>query len=91
MPRGIGIGAAAMALIDDDEVEEIFAELLVDIPLFFGAGDSLVESEVDLETFVDGPIRDLRHRRAEGLEIVGLGLVGEDVAIDEEEDALFCT
>ena len=48
----------------------------------------MVEAEVDFERFVDGAIGDLRHRLAERLEVVGLGLVGEDVAIDEKENAL---
>src|SRR3546814_4205495 len=30
----------------------------------------------------------LSHRRAEGLENVGLGLIGEDVAVNQEEDSL---
>ena len=32
-------------------------------------------------------LRDLGHRLAEGLEVVGLGLVDQDVAVGEEEDA----
>ena len=78
-----------MALVDDDEVEEVGRELLVDVLLFLGAGDGLVEAEIDLERLVDRAVGDLGHRRAERLEVVGLRLVGEDVAIDEEEDALF--
>ena len=87
-PSGIIGGAAAVALVDDDQVEEVGRELLVDVLLFLGAGDSLVEAEVDLKRFVGGAVGDFGHRRAERLEVVGLGLVGEDVAVDEEEDAL---
>ncbi len=77
-----------MALVDDDQVEEVGRELLVDVLLFLGAGDGLIEGEVDLEGLVDRAVRDLGHRLTERLEVVGLGLVGEDVAVDEEEDAL---
>ncbi len=59
----------------------------VDVLVLLGAGDGLVEAQVDLECLVHLAMGDLRHRRPEGLEIVGLGLVGEDVAIHEEEDA----
>ena len=87
-PGGVLGGAAAMALVDDDEVEEVRRELLVDVLLFLGAGDRLVEAEVDLEGLVDRAVGDLRHRLTERLEVVGHGLVGEDVAVGEEEDAL---
>ena len=56
--------------------------------LFLGAGDRLVERKVDFVGLVDRAVGDLGHRLAERLEVVGLGLVGEDVAIDQEEDAL---
>ena len=53
-----------------------------------GAGDRLVQREVDLEGLVDPAIPDLCHRTAERLEVVRLGLLGEDVPIHEEQDAL---
>lgn len=37
-PRRVLAGAAAMAFVDDDQVEEVRAELPVDVQLFFGAG-----------------------------------------------------
>ena len=76
-----------MALVDDDQVEEVGRELLEDVLLFLGAGDGLVEAEVDLEGLVDRAVGDLRHRLTERLEVVGHGLVDEDVAVGEEEDA----
>ena len=42
-PGGVVGGAAAVALVDDDQVEEVGRELLVDVLLFLGAGDGLVE------------------------------------------------
>jgi hypothetical protein len=80
-----------VTLVDNHEVEEIRGELLVDVLLLLGAGDSLIEAEVDLESLVHRAVGDLGHRLAEGLEVVGLGLVGEDIAVDEEQDALLGT
>ena len=48
-PGRIVGGAAAVTLVDDDQVEEVRRELLVDVLLFLRAGDGLVEAEVDLE------------------------------------------
>ena len=90
-PRRIIGGTAPVTLVHDDEIEEIRRELLVDVLVLLGAGDGLVEAEIDLECLVHLAMGDLRHRRPEGLEIVGLGLVGEDVAIHEEEDAFLRT
>ena len=87
-PGGVFGGAAAVALVDDDQVEEVGRELLVDVAGLLGAGDGLVEGEVDFVGLVDLSLLDLGHRRAERLEVVGLGLVDEDVAVGEEQDAL---
>jgi hypothetical protein len=51
-----------MAFVDDDEVEEVGAELLVDVLFFLGAGNSLIESEVDLIGFIRLPLLDFCHR-----------------------------
>ena len=77
-------GAAAMAFVDHDEVKEVGRELLVDVFLFFVAGDRLIEREVNLERLVGLPVGDFGHRRAERLEVVGARLVDEDVAVSEE-------
>ncbi len=77
-----------MTLVDDDEVEEVGRELLVDVLIFLGSGDGLVQREIDLEGLVRRAIRNLGHGLAERFEVVRLGLVGEDVSVDEEEDSL---
>ncbi|MNL00154.1 hypothetical protein D3C87_1205760 [compost metagenome] len=41
-----------MALVHHDEVEEVGAELLVDVALLFGSRDGLIEREVDLVALV---------------------------------------
>ena len=72
-----------MALIDDDEIEEIRGKRFVDVLLFLGASDGLIEAEVNLEGLVHRAVGDFGHRLAEWLEVVRLGLVGEDVAIHQ--------
>ena len=75
----------------DDQIEEVGGELFVDVLFFLGPGDRLVQAEVDFVRLVDRAVGDLGHRLTERLEVVGLGLVGEDIAIDEEEDAFLGT
>src|SRR5262249_18263060 len=47
--------------------------------------------KVDLERLVYRAVSDLRHDAAEGLEVIRLGLVHQDVAIGKEEDPLLET
>ena len=47
-PGGILGGAATVAFVDHDQVEEVAGELLVDVHLFISAGDGLIERQVDL-------------------------------------------
>ncbi|MNN23437.1 hypothetical protein D3C81_1368350 [compost metagenome] len=86
-PGGVFGGAASVAFVDHHEVEEIAGKLLVDILLFFVAGHGLIQRQVDFVGLFDLPFGNLSHRLAEGLEVVVLGLVDEDVAVGEEEDA----
>jgi hypothetical protein len=55
--------------------------------VLLGAADGLIEREVNLVGFVHLPVGDLGHRGAEGLEVVGAGLIHEDVAVGQKEDA----
>ena len=48
-------GAAAMALIDHDEVEEFGRELTKNLLVFFRFGDRLIEAEIDFVDGVDAP------------------------------------
>ena len=49
-------GAAAVALVDHDEVEETGRELAEELLAFLRAGDGLVEAEVDLVGGVDAAL-----------------------------------
>jgi hypothetical protein len=114
-PGGIFGGAATVAFVDDDEIEEVGRKLLVDIAFVFRAGDGLVERQVDLVALVDslgglvdgqfyvvnrdaalridmlhalGVGAELGHGALERAEVVDHGLVDEDIAIGQEQDAL---
>lgn len=78
-----------MTLVHHHQIEETGGELFVDILLLFGATDGLIEGEVDLVGLLDGAVGDLGYRRTEGLEVINLGLIDQDVALGEEEDAFF--
>ncbi|MNC03474.1 hypothetical protein D3C75_508820 [compost metagenome] len=73
-----------MAFVDHDQVEEVAGELLVDVHLFISAGDGLIERQVDLVGGIDLTFGDFGHRLAEGLEVVVLGLVDQDVAVSQK-------
>src|SRR4051812_33426913 len=46
-PVGIFLGAAAMALVHDDEIEEVRSELFVKARAVFVFGDGLVSGEIE--------------------------------------------
>ena len=48
--------AAAMALVDDDQVEEVGRELSIELLPVLRARDRLIEPEIDLEGSVDPPL-----------------------------------
>ena len=79
-------GAAAVTLVDDDEVEEVRRERLeqADAPLILG--QRLIEGEIHLAALDDLAGLDLIAGIAEGREDAVLGLVHEDVAVGEVED-----
>ena len=47
----------------------------------------MVQRKINLERLVDLTVGDLRHCAAEWLEVVGLGLVDEDVAVREKQNS----
>ena len=55
-PGGIGGGGATVAFVDDDEVEECWGEFAEEFLAFLGAGDGLIETEVDFVGGVDAAV-----------------------------------
>ena len=55
-PRGILGRAAAMALVDHDEVEEIWGEFAIQFLALLGTGDGLIERDVDFVGRIDAPM-----------------------------------
>ena len=55
-PGGILGGAAAVAFVDDDQVEEAGRELAVELLPLLRAGDGLIEAQVDLVGGVDAAL-----------------------------------
>ena len=89
-PGGIVGGAAPVAFVHHHQVEEIGGELTVDVALLLAAGHRLVEGEVDFIGLVDGAVGDFGHGRTERLEVVGPGLVHQNVAVGQKENAPLC-
>ncbi|MNG00503.1 hypothetical protein D3C84_834410 [compost metagenome] len=87
-PSGILGGTATVAFVDHNQVEEVSGKLFVDVHFFFSARHGLIERKVNLVRGINLTIGDLGHRLAEGLEIVVLGLVDQDVAVGQEENSL---
>ncbi len=79
--------APAVALVDDDEVEEVGRELAVQAGAHLVVRDRLVRREVHLAALAGVAADDLVARIAERGEDLVLRVVDEDVAIGEVEDA----
>ena len=86
-PVGFFPGGAAMALVHDDQVEEVARELLVKAGAPFVPGDGLVGGEVELPAEDGDAALDLIAGIAEGGEGLVLGVIHEEVAVGEVEDA----
>ncbi len=86
-PRRIVGSAAAMAFVDDDQVEEIARDGFENLVFFGRAGESLIQAEMNFVGRVDFAVLDLGHDRAERLEVIDQRLIDKDVAIGKEQYA----
>ena len=75
-----------MALIDDDQVEEVRRIFPVQTRSPFVAGDGLVDREINVAAMADLAILDLEPRVAEGRKGLGHRIVNENIAVGEEQD-----
>ena len=87
-PGRVGGGAAAMTFINDNQIKEIGRKLAVAVLPLFRARDALVERQIDLKGFVDLATGDLGHLVAKVTKVVGHGLVGQNVAVNQKEHPL---
>lgn len=78
-----------MALVDHHQVEEVPGKLPVDVVHLALPGQPLVERQVDLELLLHLMLSHNGHLIAEVAEVARPGLVQQDVAVRQEEDALF--
>src|SRR6185437_1062027 len=88
-PIAVVARAAAVALIDDDQVEEVRRIFPIQTRPPFVAGDGLVDRKIDVATMADFAILDLEPRIAERRKSLGHRVVDENVAIREEQDFWF--
>ena len=75
-----------MALVHDDEVEEVAGVFLVEAGTVLVFGDGLIDREIHLAALDDLAVLDLVAGIAEGNEGLVLWVIDEDVAVGEEED-----
>ena len=81
-PFAVFAGAATMALVHDDEIEEFWAELLVSV-LVVVVGQPLVERQVDIVSGIDLLVLDDRHCLFERTEVSANSLINERGAISQ--------
>jgi len=86
-PGAVIAGAPAVAFVDDDKVKEIPWVGLEDPLAPLVLGERLVEGEVDLAALYDLARFDLQARITEDRKDAILGLIDEDVAVSEVENA----
>lgn len=88
-PVALVTRASAVALINDDEVEEVGRKAFVQAWSAFVFCDRLVDCEVHLSALADAPTLNLEACITEGRERLVLRIVDEDIAIGKKEDARF--
>ena len=84
-PVAVVAGAAPMAFVDDDEIEEVSRVLPVEARPALVAGDALTGREVHVAALRGVAAGDLVARIAEDAEVLGLRIVDQDIAVGEKE------
>jgi hypothetical protein len=82
-PVALILGAAAMALIDDDQVEEILGVFLVKSGAPLVLGDGLVNREIHLAPLVDFAVLNLPSSITEGGEHLVLRVIDQNISVGE--------
>ncbi len=86
-PVALLASAAAVTLVDNDEVEEVAWKLAIQAGTHFIVRDRLVRREVHLAALASIAAADLVTGVSEGSERFVLGVVDEHVAVSQVEDA----
>ena len=86
-PVGFFLRAAAMALVHDDEVEEVAGKFLVEAGAVFVLGDGLIGGEIHLAAEHCVTALDLVPGVAEGGESFVLGIIHEEIAVGQIQDS----
>src|SRR5690606_8798145 len=81
-PGTVFRGAATVALVDDDQIEEVRAEFTVGVLVFIVVGQPLIQRQIDFVGFVDGLVLDHRHFVFEMTKIAAPGLVDQGIAVE---------
>ena len=87
-PQCVVSGDASVALVHDDEIKEVWRELL-ELFCFFATHQPLIKCDVHLVRRINFEAVDLRYGIAEVPEVAVLCLISECCTIDEEQYALF--
>ena len=85
-PVAVSTGAAAMALVHDHQIEEVPRIFPVQAGAVLVACDGLIDGEVHVPALDRPAPGDLLARVAERAEILGHGVVHQDVAVGQEQD-----
>ena len=86
-PATLVARATPVALVDDDQVEEVACVLLEEARAALATSERLVDGEVHLAALHRVAAFDLRTRVTERREHLGVRIIDEDVAVGEEQDA----
>ena len=78
--------AAAMTLVDDNQVEKILRIIFVKAVSYLVASNRLINCEIYVATFADFSSADLEAGISKDAEILVLGVVYKDIAICEEKN-----
>src|SRR5690606_26321206 len=87
-PGTVFRGATTVALIDNDQIEEIRTEFAISVLVFIVVGQPLIQRQIYLIGFVDLLLLYDRHFVFEMTEITAPGLVDQGITVGQKQYAL---
>ena len=70
-------------------IEEVWCQLLKGFLIRFRPGDGLIQRQMNFIGRIDCASADFCHRIAKGLEVVIFGLIDQDIAVRQKQNAFF--